>query len=56
MAEFERNIGIDYSGAETPESSCKGLRAYVAKASGTPEPVEPPASPRWYWTRRGLAK
>jgi hypothetical protein len=23
---FERSIGIDYSGAETADSSCKGLR------------------------------
>ena len=52
---FRRYIGIDYSGAVTPESSCKGLRVYVAEGSGDPEPVEPPASPRRYWTRRGLA-
>jgi hypothetical protein len=28
---FERYIGIDYSGAVTPESSCKGIRVYVAE-------------------------
>jgi hypothetical protein len=49
-------IGIDYSGAETPESSWKGLRVYVAEGSGTPEQVQPPTSPRWYWTRRGIAE
>jgi len=27
---FERHIGIDYSGAETPKSSLKGLRVYAA--------------------------
>jgi hypothetical protein len=27
---FERYIGIDYSGAETPESSVKALRVYAA--------------------------
>jgi hypothetical protein len=27
---FERYIGIDYSGAETPKSSLKGLRVYAA--------------------------
>ena len=27
MAHFERYIGIDYSGAETANSSCNGLRA-----------------------------
>jgi Domain of unknown function (DUF5597) len=26
MSPFARYIGIDYSGAETPDSSCKGLR------------------------------
>jgi hypothetical protein len=27
---FARYIGIDYSGAETPNSSLKGLRVYLA--------------------------
>jgi hypothetical protein len=26
MPQFARYIGIDYSGAETADSSCKGLR------------------------------
>jgi hypothetical protein len=56
MPQFARYIGIDYSGAVTPESGCKGLRVYVAKGSDTPEPVLPPPSPRRYWTRRGLAE
>lgn len=56
MPQFARYIGIDYSGAETPDSSCKGLRVYVAEGSGTPEQVQPPTSPRWYWTRRGIAE
>jgi hypothetical protein len=42
MPQFERYIGIDYSGAETPESSCRGLRVYVAEGSGTPIQVQPP--------------
>jgi hypothetical protein len=37
MAQFKRYIGIDYSGAVTPDSSCKGLRVYMAEGSGTPE-------------------
>jgi hypothetical protein len=41
MPQFNRYIGIDYSGAVTPESSCKGLRVYVAEGSGTPEQVQP---------------
>jgi hypothetical protein len=55
LPQFERYIGIDYSGAETPESSCKGIRVYAATGSGTPEQIQPPPSPRRYWTRRGLA-
>jgi hypothetical protein len=53
---FNCYIGIDYSGAETPDSSCKGIRVFMAEGSGTPEQVQPPPSPRRYWTRRGLAE
>jgi hypothetical protein len=53
---FERYIGIDYSGAVTPDSSCKGLRVYVAEGSGTPEQVLLPKHPQKFWTRRGLAE
>jgi len=56
MPQFQRYIGIDYSGAETPDSSCKGLRVYVAEGTATPEQIQPPPSPRRYWTRRGLAE
>jgi hypothetical protein len=56
MPQFTRYIGIDYSGAKTPESSCKGLRIFMAEGSGTPEQVQPPPSPRRYWTRRGLTE
>ena len=56
MPHFQRYIGIDYSGAETPDSSCKGLRCYLAEGSGEPIQVQPPPSPRRYWTRRGLAE
>ncbi len=30
MPQFERYIGVDYSGAETPTSSLPGLRVYAA--------------------------
>jgi len=53
---FERYIGIDYSGAETPASSLKGLRVYAADRLTIPQEVEPPPSPRKYWTRRGIAE
>jgi hypothetical protein len=56
MTKFERYIGIDYSGAETPESSCKGIRVYSATGFAAPEQIQPPPSPRWYWTRRDLAE
>ncbi len=53
---FSRYIGIDYSGAETPDSSLKGLRVYEADRESMPVEVEPPPSPRKYWTRRGLSE
>lgn len=52
---FDRYIGIDYSGAETPKSSLKGLRVYMADRNGPPTEVPPPPSPRKYWTRREIA-
>jgi len=53
---FERYIGIDYSGAETPTSSLKGLRVYMADWKSKPAEVQPPPSPRKYWTRQGIAE
>jgi hypothetical protein len=53
---FERYIGIDYSGAQTPRSSLKGLRVYQADRATAAREVLPPPSPRWYWTRRGIAE
>lgn len=56
MLLFNRYIGVDYSGAETADSSCKGIRVFVAEGSSEPIQVLPPPSPRRYWTRRGLAE
>ena len=56
MSFFHRYIGIDYSGAETPTSSLKGLRVYMADRETLPTEVQPPPSPRKYWTRRGIAE
>jgi hypothetical protein len=53
---FDQYFGIDYSGAETPSASLKGLRVYLADRSSVPVEVLPPSSPRKYWTRRGLAE
>jgi hypothetical protein len=56
MQLFKRYIGIEYSGAETADSSLKGLRIYLAEIDGEPQEVLPPTSPRKYWTRRGIAE
>ena len=52
---FHCYIGIDYSGAEAPTSSLKGLRVFVADRRSWPVEIQPPPSPRKYWTRRGIA-
>ncbi|MCA3292392.1 MAG: hypothetical protein ING23_18405, partial [Roseomonas sp.] len=46
---FTRTIGIDYSGAEVPIASLKGLRVYLAEGNAPPVEVPPPPSPRKYW-------
>lgn len=56
MPAFAHHIGIDYSGAETPTASLKGLRVYLAEGDGQPVEVSPPPSPRKYWTRKGIAE
>jgi hypothetical protein len=56
MPFLARYIAIDYSGAETPNASLKGLRVYVAESDIPPVEVPPPPSPRKYWTRRGIAE
>lgn len=53
---FDRYIGIDYSGAQTPTSSLKGLRVYMVDRASPPAEVQPPPSPRKYWTRREIAE
>ena len=55
-AEFCRYIGIDYSGAEMPTASLKGLRVYMATGDAPPVEVPPPPSPRKYWTRKAIAE
>src|SRR5579862_6905612 len=53
---FDRYIGIDYSGAQTPSSSLPGLQMYIADRVSTPVEIPPPAGPRKYWTRREIAE
>jgi hypothetical protein len=55
MPAFARYIGVDYSGAQTPAASLKGLRVYLAEGDASPVEITPPPSPRKYWTRRGIA-
>lgn len=53
---FDRYVGIDYSGAQTPTSSLKGLRIYLAERVTRPCELPPPPSPRKYWTRLEIAE
>jgi len=53
---FNRYIGIDYSGAQTADSSLKGLRVYQATGQSPPEEVQPPTGAGKYWSRRGIAE
>jgi hypothetical protein len=56
MSAYSRYIGVDYSGAETPTASLKGLRVYLAERDVPPVEVLPPPSLKKYWTRRGIAE
>ena len=56
MPFFARHVGIDYSGAQTPTASLKGLRVYLARADAPAEEILPPPSLRKYWSRRGIAE
>ena len=40
---FDRIIGIDYSGAETPTFGLSGLRVYLTENDASPVEVPPPA-------------
>lgn len=42
MPAFSRYIGIDYSGAETPEAGLKGLRVYCAFGESAANEVRAP--------------
>lgn len=52
MPAFARYLGIDYSGAATPESKLPGLRVYCADAQAPPRELRPPHG---HWSRRALA-
>lgn len=40
---FSRYVGIDYSGAQTPEASLNGLRVYMASRDQEPIELPPPS-------------
>jgi hypothetical protein len=56
MSQFQRYIGIDYSGAATPTTGLKGLRVYTATPTQLPVEVCAPLGRSKYWTRRGIAE
>jgi hypothetical protein len=56
---FDLYVGIDYSGAQTPESRLKALQVYAAGPGKAPEKIPPPSSPRSgarNWSRREIAR
>ena len=53
---FTRYIGIDYSGAQTPQACLKEFRVYCADGAAAAQEVLPSPIPRKYWTRRGIAE
>ncbi len=53
---FTRHIGIDYSGAQTPESRLKGLQIYECRGGATPERIGPPTEGAKNWTRIEVAQ
>ncbi len=53
---FHRYVGIDYSGAETPTSSLRGLRVYLGDREKDPAEVPPPPGPKKHWTRKVVAE
>jgi hypothetical protein len=56
MPRFERYIGVDYSGAETPTSGLKGLRVFVAEGTNDAVEERPAPSAARHWTRQRLAE
>ena len=56
MCQFERYIGIDYSGEKTADSPLPGLRVYESKGQGPATERRPTPDESVNWTRRGLAE
>jgi hypothetical protein len=52
---FERFIGVDYSGAETPQSRLSGLRVFEARPGEDPVEVRAGNGTSKNWSRDELA-
>ena len=46
IMQFHGTIGIDYSGAETADSSLRGLRVYQTEGGGPAVEIGPPPGPK----------
>lgn len=53
---FQRYIGIDYSGAQTPESRLKALQVYKASRDSEPAKVSTPTEGAKNWSRLEVAQ
>ena len=53
---FDRYVGIDYSGADTPTKKLAGLAVYCANGYARPNRVKRPERPSMRWDRKKLAK
>jgi len=56
MSNFVRYIGVDYSGAKTPNSPLKGLRAYLSQGDKAPVEQLLSVSQKKYWSRKQLTE
>ena len=53
---FRRYIGIDYSGAQTPESRLKALQVYEATQDSLPQKISTPIKSSKNWSRIEIAQ
>ena len=53
---FERYVGVDYSGAETANSSLSALRVYEASSGKEATEIRTTGGPKIHWTRRRIAQ
>src|SRR6266404_9368921 len=56
MPVFDRYVGINYSGAETPAAPLTCLRIYMGEPDSPPVEIVPPPGTGKYWTQRGIAE